>query len=479
MSGTDQESPTAMPGSRGSDPPVAAAAVAEVLGNVRRLLREMETGPPFRGGWEYRFAALGAVVWPEGLDRRHLAEMGLATRTRKCLGDAGLLSGTGPVTTGDLLLPNFGAHSYRDLLAGAERFLDALVDDPAAYVPVAMDPELLELARRKGTEEPGRAERAKLASGLGSALAILRARVDGVVAGMTPGQRAAVDGRLLEEPRPTFAHIGGRLGVGASRAQQLYAAVAKRVRLATEVEGRFAATVLKGELGHVAEADSLGRILDAAVGGDGVAQRLLRNALFERMGYVAVRGAYLDEEAVALVGTVRSAAQAGADEAGLVDETELLALLPAGDWRRHWQALRSRAGLRAVHGRLAIRLDGTARAKAALLSLGRPAPTEAVAAVCGLSGTYAHDRLSKLHGVVRGTGGRWGLEAWLDGGFESIPAEIVRRIREGGGATPRARLLAELPGRFGVHVHTVRACLRAPMFVVRDGRVGLAEERPA
>ena len=345
-------------------------------------------------------------------------------------------------------------------------------------VPVGLDPELLELGRRMGTGELGRAGLAKLASGLGSALAILRARVDGVVAGMSPGQRTAVDAWLLEEPRPTFADIGGRLGVSRSRAQQLHAAVARRVRLATEVEGRFAATVLGGELGHVVEADALGRTLDAAVGGDGLADRLLRKALFERMGYVAVRGAYLDEEAVALVGSVRCAALARADEAGLVDESELLALLPAGDWGRHWRALRSRAGLRAVHGRLAVRLDGTARVKAALLSLGRPASTDAVAAVCALSGAYAHDRLSKLRGVVRGTGGRWGLEAWLDGGFESIPAEIVRRIREGGGATPRARLVAELPARFGVHVHTVRACLRAPTFVVRDGRVGLADERP-
>ncbi len=479
MSRAEAGSPPAMPDG-GNGVPIDAQAVAEALRNVRRLLREMETGPAFRNGWEYRFAALAAVVWPGGLDRRHLADLPLARRTRNCLRDADLLSGTAAFTTGDLLLPNFGARSYRDLLAGIDGFLAVLAGDPAAYVPVAIAPELLELARRTGTGEPGPVDRAKLAAGLVSAVAILRARLDRVVAGMSPGQRAAMGARLLEEPRPTFAEIGTRLGVTGSRAQQLCAAVERRVRLAGEREAQFAAAVLGRELGHVVAPDALRRRVDAAVGReDGLAERLLRNALYERMGYALVRGVHLDAAARAVIDAVRAEASRRVDDAGLADESALLALLPDGGWHRHWRVLRSHAGLRAVHGRLAIGRDGTARVKAALLSLGRPATTDVVAAVCGLTGAYTHDRLSKLRGVVRGTGGRWGLAAWLDGGFESIPAEIARRIREDGGATRRERLLAELPARFGAHLHTVRACLRAPMFVVRDGRVGLADERPA
>lgn len=79
----------------GRSPDVAAdsRAVEQVLGNVRRLVRLMDAGPKSRNGWEYRLAGMGAAVWPDGLDRRHLAGMPLSRRTRNCLRDAGLLSG--------------------------------------------------------------------------------------------------------------------------------------------------------------------------------------------------------------------------------------------------------------------------------------------------------------------------------------------------------------------------------------------------
>ena len=84
------------------------------------------------------------------------------------------------------------------------------------------------------------------------------------------------------------------------------------------------------------------RHLGAVVGReDGLAECLLRNALLERMDYDLARGAYLDAEANALIGKVRSRAHACADDAGLVDESELLALLPDGDWRGHWPVLRN------------------------------------------------------------------------------------------------------------------------------------------
>ena len=219
MSRAEAGSPPAMPDG-GNGVPIDAPAVAEALRNVRRLLREMETGPAFRNGWEYRFAALAVVVWPGGLDRRHLADVPLARRTRNCLRDADLLSGTAAFTTGDLLLPNFGARSYRDLLAGVDGFLAVLAGDPAAYVPVAIAPQLLELARRTRNGEPGPVEMAKLAAGLGSAVAILRARLDRVVAGMSPGQRTAMGAR---RPRPdlTDRRAGGAFGFSPPAASLL------------------------------------------------------------------------------------------------------------------------------------------------------------------------------------------------------------------------------------------------------------------
>ena len=430
--------------------PAGCPGVEEVLEGVRGLLRRMETGPESRNDWHYRFAALGAVVWPEGLDRRHLADMPLARRTRNCLRDAGLLSGTAAFTTRDLLLPNFGKRTYGDLLSAIERLLALFAEDPAACVPNAMSPELLELARRTETGQIAPVELAKFGAGLRSAVAVLRARLDAVVAVMSPGQRAAVGRRLLEEPRPTFAAIGRRLGVTGSRAQQLHAAVERHARRAAGAEAPFAAAILKSRLGHVVEEGAMRRHLDTVVGReDGLAERLLRDALLERMDYVLACGAYLDVEANGLIGKVRSRAHARADDAGLVDESELLALL---------------------------RVAG-ARPKAALLSLGRPATREEIAGVCGLTGDDTAGRLSRLPSVVRATKRHWALAARVDEDYRGIAGEIVRRIREDGGATTAERVLAELPARFGVTVGSVRAFLRTRRFVVRRGRVRLVDRR--
>ena len=111
------------------------SAVEEVLENVRRLLGDYDAGGVSRTQWDYRVAALALVVWPGGLDRRHLAHVPLTTRTWKCLHRANLLSGTGAITTRDLLLPNFGAKSYKELFVAIERFLEAVTDDPTGYLP--------------------------------------------------------------------------------------------------------------------------------------------------------------------------------------------------------------------------------------------------------------------------------------------------------------------------------------------------------
>ena len=464
---------------RSPDVPAGSRAVARVLGNVRRLARLMDAGPPARNGWDYRLAALAEAVWPDGLDRRHLAGMPLARRTRNCLRDAGLLAGTAGFTTRDLLLPNFGKESYRDLLVGTGRFLQALVEDPASVVPAVMSPELAEMARRAETGRGTPMELARSTAALRTAVAVLKARLETVVGAMPPGQRAVAGWRLLEEPRPTFADMGRRLGVSASRAQQLHAAVDRRARAAVELEGPLAVAVLKAQLGHVVEEDALRRHLDTALGtGDGLADRLLRAALLARLDYALARGAFLDDEGRAVIGKVRAEAWTRADDAGLVDESELTALLPGPEWRGHWRVVRDQAGLRELHGRLAVRDDGAARAKAALLSLGRPATRDEIAGVCGLSVGEVVRCLSKLRSVVRATKRHWALAAWVgDREYGGIAAEIVRCIREDGGATATERVLAELPARFGVTESSVRTFLKTRRFVVRRGRVRLADPR--
>lgn len=442
-----------------------------VLGNVRLLLGRIDKDP---------VPDLHSLaVWPEGLDRGHLADMSLATRTRNCLLEAELFSGTAAVTVLDLMLPNFGPRSLRELLVEVERFLGAMLDHPDAYVPAA--------ASAQGPApagEPGRravsvggtapAERGS-SSGLGP-VADARARVNAVVAAMSPALRIVAASRVLEEPQAGLGAVAKRLGVPRARVRELEAVVHRRVRLAVARDVPLAASILKRRLGHVVGEGVLRRHLDTALGGgDVLADRLLRKALVERMGYVPAGAADVDDEARAVIETLREYAREHADDAGLVEESELLALLPGRGWRGDWQFLLGAAGLHPMHGRLAMRRNGKARAKAALLSIGRPATRAEVADVCGLSVARTGACLSELRSVVRAGKEHWALDAWVERAYESIPREIVRRILEDGGATAAERLLADLPVRFGVRRDSVGKYLNTTRFVVRDGRVGLAD----
>lgn len=457
---------------------IDCSAATEVLENVRRLLGDYDAGPVSRTQWDYRVAALALVVWPEGLDRRHLAHMALTPRTAKCLHRAKLLSGTGAITTRDLLLPNFGPKSFKELFVGIERFLKAVTDDPAGYLPAGMNSELLNLARRCATGEIAPGDVAKSGSDLRSAVAILKVRLDAVVAAMSPVQRTVFDCRRLEDPQPTFAGIGKRCGVTRARIQYLHSIAQGRVRRAAGSEASFAAAVLKSRLGHVVTDNAMRKHLDEALGrDDGLAGHLLRQELLHRMGYVLKRGVYLDDEARELIGTLRAFARDHADDAGLVDESELLALLAGPEWCSHWQFLLGHAGLHRVHGRIAVRRIGKAAVKAALLSIGKPATRDEIAGVCGLTGIQTSAALWSLPSVVRATKDRWALNDWVAVTYKGIPKEIMRRIREDGGATAIERVLTEIPARFGVRAESVRTYLQTPRFLVRDGLVRLADER--
>ena len=455
-----------------------SAAVEEALENVRGLLRQLDVGPESRSDWEYRFARLGTVVWPDGLDRRHLADMPLAKRSLNRLRAAGLLCGMAALTTADLLLRNFGVRSYRDLLVGIERFLEAPAADAAPRVPLAASSDRRKPARRAGAVEVAPVEFEKSGAGLRRAVAIMRGRVSAVVAAMSPAQRFAVRCRFIEEPQPTFAEIGRRLGVTRSRAHQLGAGVEWRAYRAVRAEAPFASDMLRRQLGHVVDERVFHRHLEKVLGrDDGLAERLLRKLMLERMGYVQSCGVYLDDEADAVIVKVRDHARTLADDAGLVDASELLELLPDLDWRSHWQVLRDRAGLHCLYGTIAVKDVAKARVKAALLSIGRPATCEEIAGACGLTGGKTRQCLWTLPSVVKASKDRWGLDDLMDTAYEGIVSEIARRIREDGGETTTKRVLTEIPAGFGVRPESVRNVLHTPRFLVRNGRVCFADER--
>ena len=139
------------------------------------------------------------------------------------------------------------------------------------------------------------------------------------------------------------------------------------------------------------------------------------------------------------------------------------------------RALLAQCGLLRLNGRLALRDTAKARARAALLSIGRPATREEVAQRCGLDPAQAGAQLSAMDGVVRADKNRWGLSKWIDDEYEGIAAEIVQRIEEDGGATRLKRLLEELPRMFNVSENSVRSYVATQKFSLADGYVSLKD----
>jgi len=197
--------------------------------------------------------------------------------------------------------------------------------------------------------------------------------------------------------------------------------------------------------------------------------------LYQQTGYVRSGEVCLDQSAVAVVDALRAAASSLADDVGLIDESELKDHLSDEGWLQHWDVLVDQCGLHRLNGRLVLRETAKARAKAALLSIGRPATKEEVGALSGLGPAKAGAQLSGIASVVRADKKRWGLAEWVDDVYEGIPAEIIQRITEDGGAVRLERLLEELPRMFGVAEGSVLAYSNSPRFQIRDGYVSLAD----
>ena len=209
--------------------------------------------------------------------------------------------------------------------------------------------------------------------------------------------------------------------------------------------------------------------------GDGSLAEMARQMTRKELAYKCLDGICLDQLASEVVSDLKRTAHTIADDTGILDEGELRNCLPDESWEDHWEVLLGQCGLHRISGRLALRNTGKARVKAALLSIGRPATKGEIAKNSGVKRSLVGGHLSITAGVVRADKKRWGLSEWIEDEYEGIPAEIVQRIEEDGGATRLERLVEELPRMFGVTENSVRAYVHTSKFTLKDGYVSLAE----
>ncbi len=478
-----------------------------------------------------RLPSLGSLAWPAGLDRSILKTLVLRVRTQNCLMGAGLMEGDSPITVQEFMgLPNFGRGSLTDLLLATEAFLkqcargenadsfqagqvnentlisqvgdmeEGVGDDTsstdreravallnevlatavelhgAETLADGLSEKTMRLAGMMGIAEEIDAIRiAEMTDGAAGLVSASSSQLERIIDDATETERKIIEQRLLRTPPRTLEDVGSEAGVTRERIRQIQVRVENKIRSALGGGLQVIASTLKDEFGSlVSQSELEARIEKLLVKQQGVGKELFGRELIDAMGFSLHHGMYLDESAWRELEKVRAATRRLADDVGLVDADRIAENFPSEEWQRWWPWVRESCGLLDLFGSLAIRGSGKARAKAALISLGRPATREEIAEMCGFGKNKAGSHLSVIPSVVKADKERWGLKEWVDDEYDGIVGEIIQRIEEEGGSTTTKRLLTELPEKFGVNALSVRAYLQTPKFVVRDGRVSLA-----
>lgn len=340
-----------------------------------------------------------------------------------------------------------------------------------------LNPEFLTLLRAFEQENATRAfPLEELTAVFPSLKSLLASRAEEILESFNDRERRIWSRRILAPEPETLAEIGTDLGVTRERVRQIQKSVQDRIGTGLGVELAVLARIVAQQLGPVAREKDFHRMLHAlGTGPSAAGTALLTHALQDRLGYAAEAGTYFNPEARQVMAELKLKARGLADEAGLVDAEELKKDLADSSWLEYWDQLLDGCGFCKLFGVLALRDSHRVRAKAALVSIGRPATKKEIAGVCGIPEQRVASYLSSFKGVVRAGFDSWGLAEWVDDVYQGIPAAIARKIEEDGGSTAVAGLLQELPAKFGIKANSVRAYIHAPRFVVRNGFVGFAD----
>ena len=115
----------------------------------------------------------------------------------------------------------------------------------------------------------------------------------------------------------------------------------------------------------------------------------------------------------------------------------------------------------------------------ALADLNRPATIEELAQYIGEHTTRNSiaNALANDQKIVRVDQRNWGLAAWNQPVYTSIPHSIGNLLEEQGTPMSINRVARDMANKFNIREATTRAYLAAPMFIVEDGKVRLRNHR--
>ncbi len=282
----------------------------------------------------------------------------------------------------------------------------------------------------------------------------------------------------------TLAQLGEERGVTRERVRQLEAKVAKALDSYGGQHAGVIASLVHAELPPIVESTSVTERINAILQpvveaaedeASEPAKFLPRYLVTTRLALAYMGSLALSDAGQQLLARLSGAVAAEVDDVGLIDLQSIVAReFPRG--LSMLDELVELLGLTRIGEHVALRDTLRARAKLALLDIGRPATKEEIAAVGGLALGTLSSTLSNIESIARADKEKWGLTAWIDDVYEGIPAEIQQRIDQHGGAVPLSFLIQDIPERFSVTEASVRSYIASRQFEVVDGMVSVADE---
>ena len=282
----------------------------------------------------------------------------------------------------------------------------------------------------------------------------------------------------------TLAQLGEERGVTRERIRQLEAKIAKALDADAGRHAAVIASLLRSELPPIIEDARVDERIEAMLrpAVEAVAHGLSKSASLlpqylvrSRLALSSQDSLALSEEGRKLLDRLSDVVADEADDVGLVHLHAIVAREAPGSLPI-LDVLVGPLGLTYIGEHVALRDTLRARAKLALLDIGRPATKEEIAAAGGLALGTLSSTLSNIDSIARADKNNWGLIAWIDDVYEGIPAEIQQRIDQHGGAVPLSFLLRDIPERFSVTEASVRSYVATRQFDVADGMVSIADE---
>lgn len=465
---------------------------------------------------------LDTVVIPAGIDHSELQNYPLKHRTINALRNAKLLEGSEAISVGQLLsLKNFGHVSLIDLMCVSELALERHSTPISASNEATNDSKVeIKVNDYQHKEQNKLAESLTpllaaaeefygvttvedaLKLDLDSLAATIRIEVplnsltisditnghrisddicqelESLLESMSPTEHLIIESRLIATQPISLEELGQRVGVTRERVRQIQRKLQRAIEKTIGTETDKVAALLAKRMGPIiSETEFNHRVMNVFDSRNfnksvfDIAHNLLRN----RLEYSCINGICYNKSALVVIKNLKTSALQLVDDVGLINETALVDHLPNSKWVEHLPDLINCCEFYRLSGRLALQDKAKPKIKAALLEIGQPATKEEIASVAGLDPAQVGGRLSAIPSIARADKTRWGIVEWIDDIYEGIPAEIIQRIEEDGGATTFERLVEEIPRLFSVSESSVRAYIGTPQFLLQDGYVSLAD----